>query len=381
MFDRVIVSCPVKRLGSLMDFSPVLEGMSRFFPGRTVLVPMSRQAEHLWRYKLDDMREKGEALDVRGNRPNIIRELLERQRVLGIPLTDDYGTGAETLSQMLKLTPEAACWVGSKETEDYFRKCARDLIPVEVAPILKQYLSHVVDATPPTVIHGSVAVIQKALELSGQELPADFRAQPLVWTSDREVETAEGFFQRGGLEAGRTIGMHLASASYDVDRFIWPWRNFAEVADHFLEQNFQILLVTGSFFSGTHPGRDNYAWQDHREFMQELQKKHPSRRENVKLFYGDVLAEAEVIRRCRTFLSAETGPAHLASAVGTPKVTIAASEDQKFFWLLTGERDFGFVSMRGKQRGHRDIFSPEVDTVIEAMESILDGRTRSTAAG
>lgn len=361
---KVVVTCPVRRLGSLMDFSPLLHGLAKHFAARLVLASLSSQASSLWRHKIKEV----ELLGGKGGSS-------KGGRVLGIPLADDGGTSIEAYDQLVKHTPPQSYRIGIDRAkvsiERYF-----DEDDFHSPPYLRErpdYFDRVIQTKGetfprPIILNAYLEVLKAALEEDGEGTAfaslTEEEKRPLIWTGPEERRIAEEYFYRQKLLPERTIGFHLTAGSYCVYRDIWPRELFLAVARHFIERGYSVLAVTGGFGNCYH-GADKSVVL-HRAFIEALRASYGSSvfRHAFSLFHGETLAQAEVIRRCAVFLSAETGPAHLASAVGTPKVTIAASQRQADLWMLTGARDFGFVSRRKES-------APRAAAVIEAMEKIL----------
>lgn len=88
---------------------------------------------------------------------------------------------------------------------------------------------------------------------------------------------------------------------------IWPNERFAEVADRLIKKhNFKVLLVSGS--------KDTLLAQKIIKHM-----KHPA----INLAGMTSVSQlASVLRRCKLFISNDSGPVHIASAVGTPVISI-----------------------------------------------------------
>lgn len=331
---------------------------------------MSSQAINLWKYKLGQMKEEKIAImDEKGLQQTFLRDKMMRTRVLGIPFADDQRRALDAYRILQRYTAETSCRIGP------------DLIPT----VIEDYYSNDEDYSPwgtrnncfnhtintqspdfpqPHILHSYMQTIQKAVEIDGSALPKDLPAQPLTWTSDKERESVETFFAHHGLQTNQTIGLHLTAGSYDVYKNIWSQTRFVSLSQHFAERGYQILLITGSLADPLPPAERDKGWQIHQAFLDTL-KSFPSMKRPPLLFYGTTLEDAEVIRRCAVFISAETGPAHLASAVGTPKVTIAASSFQAKRWMLTSQQDYGFIS-----EGN-GISAPTVEQMIAATESIL----------
>jgi ADP-heptose:LPS heptosyltransferase len=226
----------------------------------------------------------------------------------------------------------------------------------------------------PYVINSSVGIVQKAVQLDSGGVADGLQPKPHIWTSDREIEDAESFFAMMGLEPARAIGLHLTAGSGNVFHRMWRRESFIEVVKHFLEQHYQVVMMTGSTAFPLPRKENNPSWEDHLDFFATLKGRFPEHSDQIALFYGDVLVNAEIIRKCAVFLSGETGPAHLATAVGTPKVTIAATDFQAANWLFTGEGDFGYISQHDK---HSRIIGPTVEEVVGGIETILRRKTKT----
>lgn len=87
---------------------------------------------------------------------------------------------------------------------------------------------------------------------------------------------------------------------------LWPLRNFAEVADH-LRRNDQVRVIV-------------FAGPEERELVPQMRAIFPS----ATIFFDRLtipqLASAQA--RLTLFISNDTGPAHIAAAVGTPVVVV-----------------------------------------------------------
>lgn len=94
----------------------------------------------------------------------------------------------------------------------------------------------------------------------------------------------------------------------------WPIEYFKEVADYLLKQNKNILLFGG-------PEDFELAGQ--------------IKGENVFNFCGKLspLETAEMMKYCKLVISNDTGPMHLAYAVGTPVIVIFSSRDYAGKWF------------------------------------------------
>ena len=94
----------------------------------------------------------------------------------------------------------------------------------------------------------------------------------------------------------------------------WPIEYFKEVADYLLKQNKNILL---------------FGAQEDFELAEQIKG------DNVFNFCGKLtpLETAEMIKYCKLIISNDTGPMHLAYAVGTPLIAIFSSRDYAGKWF------------------------------------------------
>ncbi|MFN3874262.1 MAG: glycosyltransferase family 9 protein, partial [Ignavibacterium sp.] len=112
-------------------------------------------------------------------------------------------------------------------------------------------------------------------------------------------------------EKDKNIGM-VVGAKRPQNR--WPIEYFKEVADYLINQNKNILLFGGP-----------------EDF--ELAKQ--IKGNNVFNFCGKLtpLETAEMMKYCKLIISNDTGPMHLAYAVGTPLIAIFSSRDYAGKWF------------------------------------------------
>ncbi len=94
----------------------------------------------------------------------------------------------------------------------------------------------------------------------------------------------------------------------------WPIEYFKEVADYLLKQRYNILLFGGP---------------------EDFELAEQIKGDNVFNFCGKLspLETAEMMKYCRLVISNDTGPMHLAYAVGTPLIAIFSSRDYYGKWF------------------------------------------------
>jgi lipopolysaccharide heptosyltransferase II len=131
---------------------------------------------------------------------------------------------------------------------------------------------------------------------------------PYIVTSDEEKRTIDSMQKSEGIEEG-FIAIH-AGASCPSKR--WPAERFARAGDILSEKyNLKIALVGGN---------------ETEKYSSLVASK--MRRKPIDLTGGLLLGElAEFLSRCRVFISNDSGPVHVATAVKTPVVAIFGRKD------------------------------------------------------
>jgi len=108
---------------------------------------------------------------------------------------------------------------------------------------------------------------------------------------------------------------------------IWPSERFAETADRLTEKySFKVLVIAGP--------KDMHAAQEVLKNM-----RHPALNLAGKISVSQL---ASVLKRCQLFVSNDSGPVHIASAVGTPVISIFGRNQKGLSplrWGPVGERD------------------------------------------
>ncbi|MAF10174.1 hypothetical protein CMK11_06945 [Candidatus Poribacteria bacterium] len=148
----------------------------------------------------------------------------------------------------------------------------------------------------------------RPLELLGISPSALADTDTYFWHDDGDRAFAAGLFAEHEL-GGPTVGMHLAS-TWLTKR--WEPGRFAAVARSLAEAGARVL-VTGAASDG--PLRD--------AFM------HEARSVDVVDAVGrcDLFGLAALIERCDAYVTVDSGPMHIAAAVGTPVVALFGPTD------------------------------------------------------
>ncbi len=155
----------------------------------------------------------------------------------------------------------------------------------------------------PDVTDHETARYMRPLGLLGISPDALSDASTYFWHSDEDRAFATGFFEEHGL-TGRTVGMHLAT-TWPTKR--WAPSRFAAVARSLVESGTRVI-ITG--VASDAPLRD--------AFMTD------ARDPDIVDAVGrcDVFQLAAIIERCDAYVTADSGPMHIAAAVGTPTVAL-----------------------------------------------------------
>lgn len=134
---------------------------------------------------------------------------------------------------------------------------------------------------------------------------------PLGITEEIKKSVQEIIKEKRLNEKDENIGL-VVGAKRSQNR--WPTEYFKEVADYLLKQNKNILLFGGA---------------DDFELAEQIKG------ENVFNFCGKLspLETAEMMKYCKLVISNDTGPMHLAYAVGTSVIAIFSSRDYAGKWF------------------------------------------------
>jgi len=147
----------------------------------------------------------------------------------------------------------------------------------------------------------------------------------------------------------------------------WPAERFARVADTLIEASgVRVIIVSG---------------EGHRESGDAVQRAMKMKVLNLsgKTTIGEL---ASIMRRSKMLISCDSGPVHIAAAVGTPVVVIFGRSDKGLSparWGPTGERDIVLHKYVGCavclahncDKGFKCLMAVSVDEVIAAAHRLL----------
>jgi ADP-heptose:LPS heptosyltransferase len=141
--------------------------------------------------------------------------------------------------------------------------------------------------------------------------------------SDKDVETVDSWWWRHGLNDDSQLCIAVSPFAKQKLK-CWPMENFRDLGYSLLSRfpNARLIIVGGP--QDESPGDSlEKAWGRH----------------SVN-FAGraSILQSAEILRRCKLFVGNDSGPSHVAAAVGIPVVTIFSSFVFPELWKPWGPR-------------------------------------------
>jgi len=136
---------------------------------------------------------------------------------------------------------------------------------------------------------------------------------------------ADELFKEKGINPGeRLLAIHPAASCPSK---IWPQERFAEVADRLADTyGFKVLLVGGPKDIALAQGVSRHMLH-----------------ETINLVGKTSVSQlASILKRCRLFISNDSGPVHIGSAVGVPVISIFGRSQRGLSplrWGPVGEKD------------------------------------------
>ncbi len=217
------------------------------------------------------------------------------------------------------------------------------------------YLANFQPRPPVEVDHRKRHLIDRYLDVLGPLEIKDAERLPILKTRTSDAKSLERILTKAKADAGAPLVGLFPGAGHPSR--CWPLENFASLAD-FLVRNDQVRVLV-------------FLGPEERSFVSEIRKKFPP--STVVLDHLSIPELAAAQARLAAFVSNDTGPMHIASAVGTPVVLLLDKRAPESY-LPQGER-------------HRVIYNSviediTVDEVYEATRSVLaSGRTAALFAG
>jgi heptosyltransferase-2 len=125
-----------------------------------------------------------------------------------------------------------------------------------------------------------------------------------LFISKENKRQADKFVKDNGLKNKTLIGFHVGSGSTkNLSLRRWPLVNFLELAKNLIKTNPKIRII---LFGGSEEEKEN-------EWLKER-----SGNDVIIAKTDSILTSAEIIRRCKAFVSVDTALMHLAAAVKVP---------------------------------------------------------------
>src|SRR3954451_6251058 len=143
---------------------------------------------------------------------------------------------------------------------------------------------------------------------------------PVLRTSDAGDRAVEALLKKEKAQSGELLAGVFPGAG-NASR-LWPLEKFAEVADHLIRNDCVRVIV--------------FAGPEERELVPQMRSVFPARTIFFDRLTIPQLASAQA--RLTLFISNDTGPAHIAAAVGTPVVVVMDREEPNTF-MPVGEQN------------------------------------------
>jgi ADP-heptose:LPS heptosyltransferase len=172
---------------------------------------------------------------------------------------------------------------------------------------------------------------------------------PVLRTSDAGDLAVEGLLKKAKAQSGELLAGIFPGAG-NASR-LWPLEKFAEVADHLIRNDRMRVIV--------------FAGPEERELVPQMRSVFPAKTIFFDRLTIPQLASAQA--RLTLFISNDTGPAHIAAAVGTP-VVVVMDRPEPNSYMPIGEQN-RFIG------GTKIIEIPVADVYRAAHEIISLNRT------
>ena len=354
----------VLRFGAIGDFVvalPALHLLRKHYPGAKIVLLTASSLNRHWRHRVT---VRGGAIIADG--------LFDEKIVLRGPDLNNWRQLAETRRRIRRWDPDICVFLPfsgepfrsrlMKMLGLRFLGCRKNLYGYHAASSLgifrqAQYEAGVHD-------HQVTAALKAVGELGIKDDEIRFDIQ----VSCEDVRLVDQWWTQHGLHQGEAPIAICPSSKEKVK--CWPVDHFEELGLQLLEvPSVRIVLVGGT---EDQPSANLLvdAWG-----------------ERAVSFVGktSLLQTAEILRRCKLFIGVDSGPAHLAAAMGRPVVGIFASVVFPVLWKPWGKQstiirhsvpcEFCFTTTGMCPTGTMDcIKGIRVEDVLQAVRRIIDAR-------
>lgn len=189
-------------------------------------------------------------------------------------------------------------------------------IPVRIGyatPETRLFLTDMLPYVPDRhAVEHNLALIQTLAARWGREVAAVERRLRFPLTPEEEA-FAEAFLARHGIAEARLVGLHPGAGD---PQKLWPAERWAQVADRLAEVLDAQVLITGS-----------PAERERTEAVARQMRSRPC----IAAGETSLGQAAALLRRCRLVVGADTGPMHLAVALGVPTVHLYGPFEPQLF--------------------------------------------------
>ncbi len=277
-------------IGDLVMATPILADLRKSFPTASITA--------MCRRPLCDLLENDDSIDElfcfskltngfsrRDEKRNIIEKIKAGKYDLGILLTNSFSSAWWF-------------WQGNVKRRIGFAKHFRSPLLTDAVPLSKKGFEHEVDTykrllAPLQIAHSKTA--------------------PRLFVSAQEVETSkELLYQRGYRKNSPLIGIN-PGASYGSAK-CWPIERFRSVAEKLLEKTDATIVFFGDASTAS--------------MIKEACQGLPERVINIA-GVTNLRELASLIKDCALLITNDSGPMHIADALGTPIVALFGSTDDK----------------------------------------------------
>jgi len=218
-------------------------------------------------------------------------------------------------------------------------------------------------ALPPGPMHR----VERGLRLLEGAGVATVDAQPVIPVTEADKAKVDGFLAASGLADAPFAVIHAGTSPFGQYKQ-WPTERWVEVAKRLaVEPGLRVVFTRGPSQSET-------------ESAEAMASSVGAAALVAPVFSLRELGE--LCRRCRVFLSVDTGPMHLASAVGAPVVALFGPKDPAVYGPYFGPRAIVERPLECRPCRKRSCDDPRCmnaitpDDVVDAAEGLLPRRTR-----
>jgi heptosyltransferase-2 len=238
-------------------------------------------------------------------------------------------------------------------------------------------LTHTLD--PPRREDGKFAVISAVdyyLDLVRHIWGTSPGGRPLdrtleLWTSPNDEQEADRVLAAAGVGADERFAVLNPGANRTDKR--WPAERFAQVADHLSEHHGTVVAVTGA--------------PQERPVLHAVVEHARTPVVDLTRHGTTLLSLKAILRRAALLITNDTGPRHMAVAMGTPVVALFGPTDPRWTTLdfdrqieLMADPTLGSDELADEQPERCRIDRIEVDRVIAAADALLQSSERGDCA-